>query len=166
MQELQEEEERDRAQREQNAREMQTADDAERAAREQERRELIDQLQSSNVSARKVMQQAAQKRMAQRAVNEVPRPVPLMRSRMTSAIADPPYQPLADNWWDYSDLYTLRNDYDDPMSDIVRSDINGVFRAGGYIVQEAWTRAISSALAGIDMLPARAEDPDVVMDNA
>ncbi|KAH7107740.1 CDK-activating kinase assembly factor [Auriculariales sp. MPI-PUGE-AT-0066] len=162
-QELQEDEERERALREQNARALQTRDDAERAQREQERRELIDQLQSSDAPARRLIKQAVQKRMSQR-TEEVVRPVPLLRSRIASTIADPPYKPLADDWWDYSDLYTMQNDYDDPMSDAVRSDPNGVFRAGGYIVQEAWGRALSSAVAGLDMKPVSV--PDVIMANS
>jgi len=84
---------------------------------------------------------------------------------MSSTIADPPHKPLADDWWDYSDQFTLRDAYDDPLSDFATADADGVFRAGGYIVQEAWTRAIASSLAGLDLPPVRVEVPDVVMAN-
>ncbi|EJD53259.1 CDK-activating kinase assembly factor [Auricularia subglabra TFB-10046 SS5] len=169
MQELLEEEERERNEREARAREMRSQEDAERAEREQERRELIDKLQSSDAPASKVIKQArseAQKKLAQRAIHGTTRSAAqLLRSRAAIALADPPHLPLSDNWWDYSDRFTLQRTYDDPLSDAVRADTRGIFRAGGYRVEEAWERAIRYSVAGLEISPVN-DSPDVVMSTA
>jgi len=35
----------------------------------------------------------------------------------------------------------------------VRKDREGIMRAGGYRVEEAWERAVRSAVAGLDLWP-------------
>lgn len=170
-QELREEEERERAEREARMREMRSQEDAERAEREKEKNELIDRLQSSDAPAHKLVKQArteAQKRVqrATAGLNLGARSASgLLRSRAAMAVPDPPHVPLSDDWWDYSDRFTLRDNYDDPMSDAVRADVDGIFRAGGYRVEESWERAIRFAVAGLDLRPLDSS-PDVVMSTA
>ncbi|KAG1749072.1 uncharacterized protein EDB91DRAFT_1244867 [Suillus paluster] len=71
----------------------------------------------------------------------------------------------------YEDLYTLRDHYDDMYSDAVRKDREGIMRAGGYRVEEAWDRALRCAVAGLDLLPLSELSPspgrtDIVMASA
>ena len=91
----------------------------------------------------------------------------LLRSRaaIASTIPDVPHEPLIDNWYAYDDQYVLRADYDDALSDAVRADRDGLMRAGGYRVEEAWERAIRMAVAGLDISPCE-EAPDVIMGSA
>ena len=61
---------------------------------------------------------------------------------------------LQDDWYDYSGLFSLLPEgYVDPSSAAVRQDRDGVMRAGGYIVEQAWERAIRCAVAGLDIPP-------------
>jgi CDK-activating kinase assembly factor MAT1 len=67
-------------------------------------------------------------------------------------------------------MYVLRDDYDDPFSEIVRKDRDGIMRGGGYKVEEAWERALRSAVAGLEIppltgldMPAGLVSQDVVM---
>lgn len=67
---------------------------------------------------------------------------------------DEPHVPLNDNWSAYEDKFVLRESgYFDPMSEAVRKDREGIMRGGGYIVNEAWERALRSAVAGLDIMP-------------
>lgn len=66
------------------------------------------------------------------------------------------------------------NGYDDPYSEAVRRDRDGVMRAGGYKVEEAWGRALRSGVASLDLAPLansnhdgfQRENIDVIMGNA
>ena len=54
----------------------------------------------------------------------------------------------------YDDKFAMRPEgYMDPMSEAVRRDREGIMRAGGYVVEEAWERAIRCAVAGLDLAP-------------
>jgi len=95
-------------------------------------------------------------------------------------VPDQPHVPLLDAYYAYEDLYGLRSAYFDPASDAVRRDKEGIMRAGGYRVEEAWERALRYAVAGLDitaplgdvsvLLPqeaiSRRVDADVVMASA
>jgi CDK-activating kinase assembly factor MAT1 len=70
-------------------------------------------------------------------------------------------------------MYMLRDDYNDPVSEAVRKDRDGIMRGGGYQVKEAWERALRSAVAGLEIppltgldLPPAAVSQDVVMASA
>jgi len=43
--------------------------------------------------------------------------------------------------------------YDDIFSEAVRKDREGVMRGGGYVVEEAWERALRCAVAALDLPP-------------
>jgi len=79
------------------------------------------------------------------------------RSRpvQTATVPDVPHQPLTDNWYAYEDKYVLRDNYDDPwpLSEAVRADREGLMRAGGYRIEEAWDRAVRLAIAGLEIPP-------------
>jgi CDK-activating kinase assembly factor MAT1 len=75
------------------------------------------------------------------------------RAIQAATIPDVPHVPLQDDWYAYEDKVTLRNDYDDPISDAVRRDREGIMRAGGYFVEQAWERALRSAVAGLEIFP-------------
>lgn len=64
----------------------------------------------------------------------------------------------------------MRSDYNDPVSEAVRRDREGIMRAGGYTIEEAWERALRFAVAGLDLQPLQglpshisSPDQDVVM---
>jgi len=58
-------------------------------------------------------------------------------------------------------MYSLRDNYDDLYSEAVREDREGIMRAGGYRVEEAWDRAVRSAVAALFLSPLSASEPDV-----
>lgn len=95
----------------------------------------------------------------------------MLRSRaaQSTVIPDQPHVPLQDDWDDYTDKYVVQANYYDPMSEPVRKDKEGIMRAGGYCIEEAWERAVRSAVAGLDLQPLVGlieADGDVVMASA
>ena len=69
-----------------------------------------------------------------------------------STVPDEPHVPLQDNWYAYEDKYTVRSEgYFDPPSEAVRADREGIMRGGGYVVEEAWERALRCAVAGLEI---------------
>jgi len=50
-------------------------------------------------------------------------------------------------------MFVLQPVYVDPTSEAVRKDREGIMRAGGFRVEEAWERALRSAVAGLDLWP-------------
>jgi len=64
-----------------------------------------------------------------------------------------PHVPLQDDWDAYEGQYVIRESYFDPASEAVRRDREGIMRAGGYRVEEAWERALRSAVAGLEVSP-------------
>ncbi|KAH9997517.1 CDK-activating kinase assembly factor MAT1-domain-containing protein [Russula vinacea] len=135
----------------------------ERDAREGERRALIDNLENSDADAARLVAQAradALKRAAARtaaahqAVFAQQQEAMRLRAAQSAVVVpDQPHVPLLDGYYAYEDLYGLRSSYFDPASDAVRRDREGVMRAGGYRVEEAWERALRYAVAGLDIIP-------------
>ncbi|THH32961.1 hypothetical protein EUX98_g1182 [Antrodiella citrinella] len=173
---LKEQEESDRFDREQRASELLKAEEDEREEREKGRRELIDKLETSDKDASKLVARSraqAQKRASNRTSSTMnpafQSSAKLLRSRaaQSTVIPDVPHVPLQDDWYAYEDKFTLRDNYDDPISEAVRKDREGIMRAGGYRVEEAWQRALTFAVAGLDLCPLGSAqpsaDPDVVM---
>jgi CDK-activating kinase assembly factor MAT1 len=156
---LKEREEYDRREREQRALEARKEEEDEKAEREKERREIIDRLETSDKDASRVIAKSradALKRSSARTSSTHLQSNPkLIRSRavLGAAIPDVPHIPLQDDWYMYEDMFVLRENYNDPSSEAVRKDREGIMRAGGYRVEEAWERAVRSAMAGLDMLP-------------
>lgn len=174
---LKEQEEYERKLREQRALEVRREEDEERENKEKRERDLIDKLETSTQDATKLVAKAraeAQKRSAARSATTFQSTSSLLRSRaaQSKVIPDPPHVPLQDNWDDYTDKYVVRTDYHDPMSEPVRKDKEGIIRAGGYSIEEAWERALRCAVAGLDLRPLvgfgpeTEPDGDVIMASA
>lgn len=179
---LKEQEEADRLDREQRASDLRRAEEEEREEREKGRRELIDKLETSDKDASKLVarsraqaQKRANTRTASTSSSVFQSNAKLLRSRaaQSTVIPDVPHVPLQDDWYAYEDKFTLRDNYDDPVSEAVRRDREGIMRAGGYRVEEAWQRALTFAVAGLDLRPvspaqfsADSNPIDVVMANA
>lgn len=76
------------------------------------------------------------------------------RAALSAAVPDVPHVPLDDDWYAYEDKFGIREGgYFDPMSKAVREDREGIMRAGGYVVNEAWERALRCAVASLDLMP-------------
>lgn len=155
---LKEQEEAERLEREQRAEELRKIEEAERQEREQGRQELIDKLETSDKDAKMLIARSraeAAKRAAARSSTSQRNASSFLRSRAvrSTAIPDVPHVPIQDDWYAYEDKFTLRNNYDDPISEAVRRDREGIMRAGGYAIEEAWERAIRFAVAGLDLQP-------------
>jgi CDK-activating kinase assembly factor MAT1 len=164
---LREQEEADRRQREAHARELARLEEEERQLRVQERQQVIDQLGSGEGDPAKVVARARAehaRRMRAKALDsssaESATASALQATRALRAralqpnIPDPPHVPLQDDWYAYTDLYTLRSEgYYDPVSERVRADEDGTKRAGGYKIEEAWERALRCAVAALDIAP-------------
>ncbi|KAF8522109.1 CDK-activating kinase assembly factor [Hysterangium stoloniferum] len=173
-QEIQDEEERERKDREARMRELRQEEEEERLEKEKERKAILEGLSSKEGSASRIIAKTraeAHKRSAARAaLSSAPshrhtrsRPVPV------SAVPDVPHVPLTDDWYTYDDKFTLRTDYNDPPSVAVRADHEGLMRAGGYRVEEAWERAIRMSIAGLEITPLqtiRVAVTDVLMTTA
>lgn len=154
---LKEQEDAERQEREQRAFEQRRLEDEEREEREKERREIIDKLETSDKDAAKLIARSradALRRSNARHSSSALANARLQRSRtVQSVVADVPHVPLQDDWYTYEDKFVLRDDYDDPASEAVRRDRDGIMRAGGYRVEEAWERALRSAVAGLEIMP-------------
>jgi len=161
---LKEQEEAERRERQLRAEELRRAEEEERDAREGERRALIDNLENSDADAARLVAQAraealkraaARTAAAQQAVFAQQQDAMRLRAAQNATVVpDQPHVPLSDTYYAYEDMYTLRSSYFDPTSDAVRRDKEGIMRAGGYIVEEAWERALRYAVAGLDTSPA------------
>ncbi|KAG6333984.1 hypothetical protein ID866_5107 [Astraeus odoratus] len=159
-QELREQEEQDRIEREQRALEARRQEELERVEKEKGRREIIDRLETSTKDAAKVIAKSraeASKRAASRAAatTTIKSNAQLLRSRaaQSTVIPDVPHIPLQDDWYAYEDMYTRLDAYDDMYSEAVRADREGIMRAGGYRVEEAWERALRSAVTALFLPP-------------
>ncbi|KIJ60629.1 hypothetical protein HYDPIDRAFT_116926 [Hydnomerulius pinastri MD-312] len=157
---LREQEEQERSEREQRALEARREDEIEREEKEKGRREIIDRLETSTKDAAKVIAKSraeANKRTSARsaATTVFKSNAQLLRSRaaQSTTIPDVPHVPLQDDWYAYEDMYTLRDRYDDMYSEAVRQDREGIMRAGGYQVEEAWERAVRSAVTALYLPP-------------
>lgn len=169
---LREQEDAERRERQLRADEARQADEAERQARETERRALIDSLENSDADAVRLVARSradalkrAQARTAAAAQAVQQSAALLLRTRaaQSAAVPDVPHVPLQDDWDAYEDKYVMRDNYFDPFSDAVRRDREGIMRAGGYRVEEAWERALRCAVAGLDVAPLGELSGDAVM---
>jgi len=80
----------------------------------------------------------------------------LLRSRAARStnIPDVPHVAIQDNYYAYADKFTMTPEgYHDFLSEAVRKDREGIMRGGGYKVEEAWERALRSAVAALDLPP-------------
>ncbi|KAI0340492.1 CDK-activating kinase assembly factor [Trametopsis cervina] len=153
---LKEIEELDRQEREQRAAELKQAEEDERNEREKGRQELLDKLETSDKDALKLVARAraeAQRRASARTTSSTFASKGRGRQAQAVAVPDVPHVPLQDDWYAYEDKITLRDTYDDPLSEAVRRDREGIMRAGGYFVEQAWERALRSAVAGLEIMP-------------
>jgi CDK-activating kinase assembly factor MAT1 len=159
---LKDQEEAERRERQLRADELRRAEEEERDAREGERRALIDNLEHSDADAVRLVAQAREEALkraaartaaAQQAVQQSSANLLRSRAAQSVVVPDQPHVPLQDDFYAYDDMYALRSSYFDPISDAVRRDKEGIMRAGGYRLEEAWERALRSAVAGLDFLP-------------
>lgn len=158
---LKEQEEAERREREQRALEARQEEEEEREERERGHREIIDRLETSDKDAAKVIARSraeAQRRSSAKSTSASTVSssyAQLLRSRavQSAVVPDVPHIPLQDDWYAYEDEFVLRTTYDDRVSEAVRKDREGIMRAGGYRVEEAWERALRSAVAGLSVLP-------------
>ncbi|KAA1474853.1 CDK-activating kinase assembly factor [Dentipellis sp. KUC8613] len=162
VQALKEQEEAEKRERQLRADELRRAEEEERDARENERRELIDSLERSDADAARLVRRsradalkraAARTAAASQAVQQSSAMLLRNRAAQSSTVPDVPHVPLQDDWYAYDDKYTMRETYVDPASEAVRRDREGIMRAGGYRVEEAWERALRSAVAGLEVTP-------------
>ncbi|KAL7283271.1 hypothetical protein ACG7TL_002700 [Trametes sanguinea] len=160
---LQEQEEMERQERELRAQELRRLEEEEREEREKGKQAIIDKLETSDKDAVRLVAKSrleAQRRASARASSSSGFGMPhssasLLRSRaaQSTVVPDVPHIPLQDNWYAYDDMYKMRESYHDPVSDAVRRDRDGIMRAGGYMVEQAWERALRFAVAGLEIMP-------------
>ena len=161
MQALKEQEDADRRERENRALELRREEEEEREEREKGKKEIIDKLETSDKSALKIISRsranAAKKSSARSTSASVLQSnAQLLRSRaaQSTVVPDAPHVPLDDDWYAYEDLFEVRNGgYQDFLSEAVRKDREGIMRGGGYRIEEAWQRALRSAVAALDLPP-------------
>ena len=158
--ELRDQEEAERREREHRATQLRQEEEEEREEREKERREIIDKLETSDKSAAKVIAKSkanALKRASARiaaSANVAQSNAKLLRTRAAVDVPDVPHVPFQDNWYSYEDKYQVDpNGYNDFFSEAVRKDREGIMRGGGYMVEEAWERALRYAVAALDLPP-------------
>lgn len=160
VQALKDQEEQDRLEREQRALEARKEEELEREEKEKDRREIINRLETSTKDAAKIIAKSraeANKRLSARSTvtTLTKSSAQLLRSRaaQSTTVPDVPHIPLQDDLYAYEDMYTLQDNYDDVYSEAVRADREGIMRAGGYRVQEAWDRAVRSAVTALFLPP-------------
>lgn len=155
---LRELEDAERQEREQRALELRRAEEEEREEREKGRQDLINKLESSDKDATKLVARAraeAARKASARTTSSAFQASSRLRPRAAQVVAVPdvPHVPLQDDWYAHEDKFTVRDDYEDPISEAVRRDREGIMRAGGYIIEEAWERALRYAVAGLEIKP-------------
>jgi len=164
---LKEQEDLDRREREARAAQLAQEEEQERLEREREQNELITKLETSQKDAKKLVAKARasqQKRKSARTDNssllggmgfgaDYAKLLKARTNKAKTSVPDEPHVPLQDDWYGYEDFYVLRPSYDDIFSEAVRKDREGIMRAGGYMVEEAWNRALRSAVAGLELEP-------------
>ncbi|KAJ6547115.1 CDK-activating kinase assembly factor MAT1-domain-containing protein [Mycena capillaripes] len=160
---LRQAEELERKEREMRAEELRREEEEERQEKESGKREIIERLErSEGKDAAKVVQRTKRERAEREASRKGVVPgkgaQALLRARMAAAAAtaatkDTPHIPYQDDYYVYDDMFVLQSVYVDPASEAVRKDREGIMRAGGYRVEEAWERAVRSAVAGLDLWP-------------
>ena len=147
--------------REQRAEELRRIEEQEREEREKGKEELIDRLETSDKDAAQLVARSrreAERRATARASLNNPFRTSSARQQIAQ-VPDVPHVPIQDDWYSYQDKFMMLDTYDDPMSEAVRKDRDGIMRAGGYRVDEAWERALRTAVAGLDILPLQGLHP-------
>jgi CDK-activating kinase assembly factor MAT1 len=160
-QSLKEQEEAERRERELRALELRREEEEEREEREKDRREIIDKLETSDKDAAKLVAKTRANALKRSAARSSSSPLlqsnaQLLRSRaaQSTVIPDVPHIPFQDDYYAYEDMYQLKDSgYEDVFSEAVRKDREGIMRGGGYMVEEAWGRALMCAVAGLDVPP-------------
>ncbi|EAU88403.2 transcription/repair factor TFIIH subunit Tfb3 [Coprinopsis cinerea okayama7 len=156
---LREQEEYERREKEQRALELRRAEEEEREEKEKDKRSIIDKLETSDKDASELVAKArasAQKRTnAKAATTGFRSTADLLRTRaaQSTEVPDVPHVPIQDDYTAYEDMFVLKPVYNDFLGDAVRRDREGIMRAGGYMLEEAWERAIRSAVAGLEVPP-------------
>lgn len=159
---LREKEDIERREREDTARRLAQEVEEERTMREMERQQLIDKLEHSDKDARKLVAKSRADRLKQQQARAAASGSTTQRDTSKairtraaqSTVPDPPHVPLQDDWYAYEDKFALRSGgYYDPISEAIRKDADGIMRAGGYVVEDIWERAIRTAVAGLDISP-------------
>lgn len=159
---LKEHEEVERHERELRALDIRREEEEEREEREKDRREIIDKLETSDKDAAKLVAKTranALKRSAARSVSSLSllqSSAQLLRSRAAQSTVTPdvPHVPFEDDYYAYEDMYQLQDSgYEDVFSEAVRKDREGIMRGGGYMVEQAWGRALMCGVAGLDLPP-------------
>lgn len=175
---LKEQEDFERKERELRAAQLRREEEEELQEKEKGRKEIIDKLETSQKDAKKLVAKtranALKRASAKAAASNTTIGMgldyaKLLKTRTTkTTIPDEPHVPLQDDYYAYEDLYVLRSEgYNDFFSDAVRKDREGIMRAGGYRVEEAWERALRCAVAGLDLAPLGTDaGGDVIMANA
>ena len=161
VQALREHEEVEKRERELRALELRRDEEEEREEREKGKREIIDKLETSDKDAVKLVAKTranALKRSAARSASAslLQSSAQLLRSRaaQSTVVPDVPHIPFQDDYYAYEDMYQLRSSgYEDVFSEAVRKDREGIMRGGGYMVEEAWGRALMCAVAALDVSP-------------
>ena len=160
---LREHEEAERRDREQRALEARREEEEERDELERGHREIIDRLETSDKDATRVIAKSradALKRSSARNASTSTAThstsyAQLLRTRaaQSTVVPDVPHVPLQDGWYAYEDMYDIRESYEDRISEAVKKDREGIMRAGGYRIRDAWERALRSAVAGLNVQP-------------
>lgn len=161
---LKEQEEFERRDREARASELRREEEEERQERERDKRALIDKLEASDKDAIELVarqkREAAKRQSARTASNNTITMqsinARLLRNRAAqhTTVKEMKHVPLLDDWYGYEDMFALKKgDYDDIVSEAVRRDREGIMRGGGYRIEEAWERAIRTAVASLDLPP-------------
>ncbi|KAM6500677.1 CDK-activating kinase assembly factor MAT1 domain containing protein [Amanita muscaria] len=158
---LKEHEETEKREREFRALELRREEEEEREEREKGKREIIDKLETSDKDANKLVAKTranALKRSAARfaSASHLQSSAQLLRSRaaQSTVIPDIPHVPLQDDYYAYEDKFrTKEYGYEDVFSEAVRQDREGIMRGGGYMVEEAWGRALMCAVAALEVPP-------------
>lgn len=156
-------EELDRKEKELRAEELRREEEEEREEKELSKREIIERLERADGTdasgvLRKIKRERAEREASRKGVAPGKGPQALLRARLaagagTTAVKDTPHIPFQDEYYAYDDLFVLQSVYVDRTSEAVRKDREGIMRAGGYQVEEAWERAVRSAVAGLDLMP-------------
>ncbi|KAF7338645.1 CDK-activating kinase assembly factor [Mycena venus] len=140
---LRQAEELERKEKEARAEELRREEEEERQEKESGKREIIERLERADgADAAKVVRRTQRERAEREASRKA-----------TAATKDTPHIPFQDDYYAYDDMFVLKHVYVDPSSEAVRKDREGIMRAGGYRVEEAWERAVRSAVAGLNLWP-------------
>ncbi|KAG8892342.1 TFIIH/NER complex subunit [Tulasnella sp. 408] len=163
---LQEEEARERREREHRAAELRMMEEEEKLEKEREKQAIIDGLATSNTDADRLIAKTRAEAAKRSQARRRPDISNLLSSSNTSSYTntrntfakDEPHQPFTDDWDDCHDKFNLRlpgdqSPYYDPMTIEVRKDAEGKYRAGGFMVEEVWERALRSAVMALDIAP-------------